>query len=113
MKIRTGFYAEQTYLDMIPSLLQQANCKSKNEFMNASLLFYISYLENHLSDRFLSKEIERVIDAKLEMSEIRILKQLKIQSDNTELILKVLLSYLQIDQKSLESLLKEDEKHDI
>ena len=113
MKIRTGFYAEQTYLDIIPSLLQQANCKSKNEFMNAALLFYISYLENNLSDRFLSKEIERVIDAKLEMSEIRILKQLKIQSDNTELILKVLLSYLQIDQKSLESLLKEDEKHDI
>ena len=48
MKIRTGFYAEQTYLDMIPSLLRQANCKSKNEFMNAALLFYISYLENHL-----------------------------------------------------------------
>ena len=108
MKIRTGFYAEKTYLDMIPSLLQQANCKSKNEFMNAALLFYISYLENHLSDRFLSKEIERVIDAKLEMSEIRILKQLKTQSDNTDLMLKILLSYLQIDNDTLKKLLKEN-----
>ena len=43
-KVRKGFYIEEDLLEQMDGLLEQADVKSRNEFMNHALKFYIGYL---------------------------------------------------------------------
>lgn len=43
-KVRKGFYIEEDLLEQIDGLLEQADVKSRNEFLNQALKFYIGYL---------------------------------------------------------------------
>lgn len=43
-KVRKAFYIEEDILEQVDSLLQQADVKSRNEFLNQALKFYIGYL---------------------------------------------------------------------
>lgn len=43
-KVRKGFYIEEDLLEQMDGLLEQADVKSRNEFMNRALKFYIGYL---------------------------------------------------------------------
>lgn len=43
-KVRKGFYIEEDLLEQVDGLLEQADVKSKNKFLNQALKFYIGYL---------------------------------------------------------------------
>lgn len=43
-KVRKAFYIEEDILEQVDSLLQQADVRSRNEFVNQALRFYIGYL---------------------------------------------------------------------
>ena len=48
-KVRKGFYIEEDLLEQIDGLLEQADVKSRNEFLNQALKFYIGYLRQRKS----------------------------------------------------------------
>ena len=58
--------------DITDDVLEKANCRSTNEFVNDAICFYISYLSANDNKRFLSKEITAAIDGRLNMSESRL-----------------------------------------
>lgn len=43
-KVRKAFYIEEDLLEQADSLLRQADVRSRNEFLNQALKFYIGYL---------------------------------------------------------------------
>lgn len=43
-KIRKAFYIEEELLGQVDALLPQADVRSRNEFVNRALRFYIGYL---------------------------------------------------------------------
>ena len=54
-KVRKAFYVEEELLGQVDALLPQADVRSRNEFVNQALRFYIGYLtseklyaDNHL-----------------------------------------------------------------
>lgn len=52
-KVRKGFYIEEGVLEQIDSLLQQVNVKSRNEFLNQALKFYIGYLTSEKIENYM------------------------------------------------------------
>ena len=78
-KVRKGFYIEEGVLEQIDSLLQQVNVKSRNEFLNQALKFYIGYLtsekiENYMIRFFLEWDIISLI---VNYDTVLVLKQCK------------------------------------
>ena len=43
-KVRKAFYVEEELLGQVDALLPQADVRSRNEFVNQALRFYIGYL---------------------------------------------------------------------
>ena len=43
-KVRKAFYVEEELLGQVDALLPQADVRSRNEFVNRALRFYIGYL---------------------------------------------------------------------
>ena len=46
-KVRKAFYVEEELLGQVDALLPQADVRSRNEFVNQALRFYIGYLTEH------------------------------------------------------------------
>lgn len=62
-KVRKGFYIEEGVLEQIDSLLQQVNVKSRNEFLNQALKFYIGYLTSEKIENYMLSTISSVMHA--------------------------------------------------
>ena len=70
-KVRKGFYIEGDILEQIDSLLQQADVKSRNEFLNQALKFYIGYLTSEKIENYMLSTISSVMHATVKDSENR------------------------------------------
>lgn len=62
-KVRKGFYIEEEVLEQIDGLLEQANVKSRNEFLNQALKFYIGYLTSEKIENYMLSAISSVMHA--------------------------------------------------
>ena len=58
--------------EVTEDVLIGANCKTINEFVGDSIEFYTSNIKAGKSQRFLSKEIQSVIDGRLSIAENRL-----------------------------------------
>ena len=70
-KVRKGFYIEEDLLEQVDSLLQQADVKSRNEFLNQALKFYIGYLTSEKIENYMLSTIASVMHATVKDSENR------------------------------------------
>lgn len=70
-KVRKGFYIEEEVLEQIDGLLEQANVKSRNEFLNQALKFYIGYLTSEKIENYMLSTISSVMHATVKDSENR------------------------------------------
>ena len=52
-KVRKGLYIEEDLLEQIDGLLEQADVKSRNEFLNQALKFYIGYLTSEKIENYM------------------------------------------------------------
>lgn len=52
-KVRKGFYIDQDLLEQVDNLLQTANVKSRNEFLNQARKFYIGYLTSEKIENYM------------------------------------------------------------
>ena len=70
-KVRKGFYIEEDLLNQVDGLLEQAYVKSKNEFLNQALKFYIGYLTSEKIENYMLSTISSVMHSTVKDSENR------------------------------------------
>lgn len=70
-KVRKGFYIEEDLLEQIDGLLEQADVKSRNEFLNQALKFYIGYLTSEKIENYMLSIISSVMHSTVKDSENR------------------------------------------
>ena len=70
-KVREGFYIEEDLLELMDGLLEQADVKSRNEFMNHALKFYIGYLTSEKIENYMLSTISSVMHSTVKDSENR------------------------------------------
>ena len=62
-KIRKAFYIEEELLGQVDALLPQADVRSRNEFVNLALRFYIGYLTSEKIENYMLTTISSVMHA--------------------------------------------------
>ena len=70
-KVRKGFYIEEDLQEQMDGLLEQADVKSRNEFMNHALKFYIGYLTSEKIENYMLSTISSVMHSTVKDSENR------------------------------------------
>ena len=70
-KVRKAFYIEEELLVQADGLLQQADARSRNEFLNQALKFYIGYLTSEKIENYMLSTIASVMHAIVKDSENR------------------------------------------
>lgn len=70
--IRTAFYLEKILLNRCDASLPLANCRSRNEFVNNAIRFYIAYLNANYDTDFLAKVINEMVSGVIAGAENRI-----------------------------------------
>lgn len=70
-KIRKGFYIDTELLEQVDGLLEKADVKSRNEFLNQALKFYIGYLTSEKIENYMLSSLSSVIHATVKDSENR------------------------------------------
>lgn len=68
-KVRKAFCVEGDLLERADSLLQQADVRSRNEFLNQALKFYIEYLTSEKMENYMLSTISSVMHATVKDSE--------------------------------------------
>ena len=70
-KVRKAFYIEEDLLEQADGLLRQADVRSRNEFLNQALKFYIGYLASEKIENYMLSTISSVMHATVKDSENR------------------------------------------
>jgi metal-responsive CopG/Arc/MetJ family transcriptional regulator len=70
-KIRKGFFIDVDLLEQVDTLLQKSDARSRNEFMNQALRFYIGYLTTEKVENYMLSTISSVMHATVKDSENR------------------------------------------
>ena len=68
-KVRKGFYIKEDLLEQVDGLLEQADVKSRNEFLNQALKFYIGYLTSEEIENYMLSTITSVMHSTVKDSE--------------------------------------------
>ena len=64
-KTFTGVYTDKETLDRINASLSAANCRTRNEFINKAVRFYLTFLNNRDYSEYLTPALESVIAGKV------------------------------------------------
>lgn len=70
-KVRKAFYIEEDLLEQADGLLRQVDVRSRNEFLNQALKFYIGYLTSEKIENYMLSTISSVMHATVKDSENR------------------------------------------
>ena len=103
-KVRKAFYIEEDLLKQVDGLLQQADVRSRNEFLNQALKFYIGYLTSEKIENYMLSTISSVMHATVKDSENRMARAMfKLAVETSKLSHLIAYSH-QIDKNSLQKL---------
>lgn len=103
-KVRKGFYIEKELLKQCDSLLEKANARSRNEFLNQALKFYIGFLTSEKIEDYLLQSFSSVLLSAIWDSENRIARtEFKMAVELSKLTKLIAYSY-EIDEEDLDKL---------
>lgn len=71
-KLRKGFYIDKDILERVDRMMEEANARSRNEFVTEALKFYIGYLTTRRAEDYLLQSLGSVISGTVHDSENRI-----------------------------------------
>ena len=103
-KVRKGFYIEEGVLEQIDSLLQQVNVKSRNEFLNQALKFYIGYLTSEKIENYMLSTISSVMHSTVKDSENRMARVMYKLAVETSKLSHVIAYSHGVDEEALRKL---------
>ncbi|WP_409968514.1 hypothetical protein RFF05_00560 [Bengtsoniella intestinalis] len=104
IKQRTAAWLYPTTIATMDSKLQSANCKSRSEYMENALKFYTGFLESQDATPFLAQAILDAISGALHLSEHRVANNLFRLSVETNMMMHLLSTTLDITPDELHSL---------
>ena len=103
-KVRKGFYIDTELLEQMDTLLEQADVKSRNEFMNQALKFYIGYLTSEKIENYMLSSLSSVIHATVKDSENRMARAMfKMAVETSKLSHAIAFSHV-VDEDSMKKL---------
>lgn len=103
-------------MDSVDRNLQKANCRSRNEFTEKALWFYIGYLNKEDDAEYISMALQSVITGTVQMSENRIASLLFKLSVEMSMMMHIIAANLDVDNQTLDRLrgiCVQDVKHSI
>ena len=100
-KVRKAFYIEEDILEQVDSLLQQADVKSRNEFLNQALKFYIGYLTSAKIENYMLSSISSVMHATVKDSENRMARAMFKLAVETSKLANVIAYSQEINEESM------------
>lgn len=103
-RVRKGFYIEEELLEQIDSLLKQADVKSRNEFLNKALKFYIGYLTSEKIENYMLSTISSVMHATVKDSENRMARAMYKLAVETSKLSHVIAYSHGVDEETLKKL---------
>ena len=71
-KVRRGVYINKDILERVDGMLEEANVRSRNEFVTEALKFYMGYLTARRAEDYLLQSLGSVISGTVHDSENRI-----------------------------------------
>ncbi|MDD4493563.1 MAG: hypothetical protein PHV32_04325 [Eubacteriales bacterium] len=105
-KTFTGLYTETDTLEKINQSLEKANCRTRNEFINKAIDFYLTYLNGKDYTDILTPAFESVIGAKIQDTENRLARVLFKQGVELAMLMNVIAGTNEIDEHTLAELRK-------
>lgn len=103
-KIRRGFYIEKDILERVDGMLEDANVRSRNEFVTEALKFYMGYLTARKAEDYLLQSLGSVIAGTVHDSENRIARMdFKLAVELSKLCHVIAYTH-EVDSESLEKL---------
>ena len=103
-KTRTAVWLHPETMSRIDGWLEKDNCKSRSEFMEKALSFYMGYLGTEDTTFYLSKALLSSIRGTLQLTENRIASNLFRLSVETSMMMHLLATTLDITDVELRSL---------
>ena len=103
-RTRKGFYIEEGLLEQADTLLQKADVRSRNEFLNQALKFYIGYLTSEKVENYMLTTISSVMHATVKDSENRIARALYKLAVETSKLSHVVAYSHEVDEDELKKL---------
>ena len=105
-KTFTGVYTDKETLDRINAALSTANCRTRNEFINKAVRFYLAFLNNRDYSEFLTPALESVIAGKIGDTENRIARVLFKQSVELAMMMHIVAGTNDVQLEDLNKLRK-------
>lgn len=103
-KVRKGFYIETELLEQMDALLEQADAKSRNEFLNQAIKFYVGYLTSEKIENYMLSSLSSVIHATVKDSENRMARAMfKMAVETSKLSHAIAFSH-GVDEQTLQRL---------
>ena len=103
-KTRIGFYIEKDVLKQCDDMLAVSNSRSRNEFVNNALRFYIAYHRTQEYMNILSNSLSSAISATIQDSENRMSRALFKLAVEVDMMMNVIASMGEIDKTTLDRL---------
>ena len=103
-KVRKAFYIDEKLLEQVDDLLEQADVRSRNEFVNQALKFYIGYLTSEKIENYMLTTISSVIHATVKDSENRMARAMYKLAVETSKLSHVIAYSHGVDEEALRKL---------
>lgn len=105
-KTFTGLYLDSEQLKIIQAYLKQANCRSRNEFINQAIRHYIAYLQKEKDNEFLTPALESVLSGMIGDTENRLARILFKLAVEMSMLMHISASQFEINDDEVERLKK-------
>lgn len=103
-KVRKGFYIEEELLEQMGGLLEQADVRSRNEFLNQALKYYIGYLISEKIENYMLSTISSVMHSTVKDSENRLARAMYKLAVETSKLSHVIAYSHGVDEEALKKL---------
>jgi len=100
-KKRAAFYGETDLLKIADSYLRQADCRSRNEFINKAIRHYIAFLQKENDNEFLTPALESVLSGMLGGMENRIARIIFKLAVELSMTMHIVAAQGEVDEENL------------
>lgn len=104
LRIKTGTMMSPEIVKLCDDNIEIANVKSRNDFIEEAVKFYVSYLNTEQNTSFLNETIESVIKSSIQLTEDRLAKVLFKLTVETSMMMNIIGASFEIDDVTLDKL---------
>lgn len=103
-RIKTGTMMFPEVIKLCDDNLELSNTKSRNDFIDEAIKFYVSYLNTKHNNLFISESIESVLQNSIQITENRLSKLLFKQSVEMSMMMNIIAANFELNEDTLKKL---------